>query len=273
MGIFDGIMICSDLDGTLLRNDRTLSEENWEAIRYFQREGGIFTFVTGRPSYHAEALYSMILPNAPIGCFNGGGIYDFTKGSYLYLNELPRSVLELIAYVEQELPHVGILIATPERICGIRSNPISEEIFGRAKNPIRLSDYRSFDQPIAKIVFCEDNMEIMAELIERLQAHPMSDQFDFIRSEKTIFEILPKGVSKGNLLLRLADIYGIDPKKTIAVGDYDNDASMLSAAGLGIAVENASEKAKNAADRITVSNEAHAIAKIICDLDEGRIAL
>lgn len=269
MGVFDGIMICSDLDGTLLRNDRTLSEENREAIRYFQREGGIFTFVTGRPSYHAEALYSMILPNAPIGCFNGGGIYDFTKGSYLYLNELPKSVLELIAYVEQELPHVGILIATPERICGIRSNAVSEVIFGRAKDPIRLSTYQNFDQPIAKIVFCEDNMEIMAELIERLQVHPLSDQFDFIRSEEFLYEILPKNSNKGVVLSKLCEILKLDSSKTVAVGDYNNDVAMIREAALGIAVSNAVPEAKAAADVVTVSNEEHAIARIVADLESG----
>ena len=269
MGRFDGILICTDLDGTLLSSDREISAENLSAIKYFKSEGGFFTFVTGRPSYHAEALYSMILPNAPVGCFNGGGIYDFTKGSYLYLNELPKSVLELIAYVEQELPHVGILIATPERICGIRSNAVSDEIFGRAKNPIWLSDYQSFDQPIAKIVFCEDDMEIMAELIERLQAHPMSDQFDFIRSEEFLYEILPKNANKGVVLSKLCEILKLDSAKTVAVGDYNNDVAMIREAALGIAVSNAVPEAKAVANVVTVSNEEHAIARIIADLESG----
>ena len=73
--------------------------------------------------------------------------------------------------------------------------------------------------------------------------------------------------------MQLAEIYGIDPKRTVAVGDYDNDVSMLLAAGVGIAVENASEAAKRAADMITVSNDESAIARIIGDLDAGRIRL
>ena len=46
MGKFDGILICTDLDGTLLKNDKSVSEENLRAIEYFKREGGRFTFVT-----------------------------------------------------------------------------------------------------------------------------------------------------------------------------------------------------------------------------------
>ena len=76
MGIFDGILLCTDLDGTLLKNDGSISSENLEAIEYFKREGGAFTFVTGRPHYIAHDICEMIKPNVPFGCLNGGGVYD-----------------------------------------------------------------------------------------------------------------------------------------------------------------------------------------------------
>ena len=81
-----------------------------------------------------------------------------------------------------------------------------------------------------------------------------------------LYEILPKGVSKGSALPILAKSLGVDMKNTIAVGDYDNDITMLKAAGVGYAVSNATAAAKAAADKITVSNEEHAIAKIISEL-------
>jgi hydroxymethylpyrimidine pyrophosphatase-like HAD family hydrolase len=88
-----------------------------------------------------------------------------------------------------------------------------------------------------------------------------------------LFEILPKGVDKGLALKKLADYLEVDVKRTIAVGDYDNDVAMLKAAGCGIAVSNASPSAIEAADVITVSNEEHALAKIIYDIESGRLAL
>ena len=77
--------------------------------------------------------------------------------------------------------------------------------------------------------------------------------------------------SKGVAVRKLAEHLGIDERDTVAVGDYDNDAAMLRAAGVGIAVSNASPAAKAAADVITVSNEEHAIAKIIHDIERGEI--
>lgn len=73
------------------------------------------------------------------------------------------------------------------------------------------------------------------------------------------------------MLLRMADMPGIDRKKTIAVGDYENDISMIRSAGVGYAAENACPAAKAAADRITVSNEEHAIAAIVADIESGEL--
>ena len=77
MGKFDGFLICTDLDGTLLRNDKSVSEENRKAIAYFKQEGGLFTFITGRMPYYAAESYEVAQPNAPFGCINGGAIYDY----------------------------------------------------------------------------------------------------------------------------------------------------------------------------------------------------
>ena len=82
---------------------------------------------------------------------------------------------------------------------------------------------------------------------------------------------MPQGVCKGTVIPRLADILGIDMKKTVAVGDYYNDVSMIKAAGVGVAVANAVDEAKAAADYITVSNEESAIAHIIYDIEKGNI--
>ena len=72
MGKFDGILICTDLDGTLYRNDKTISDENKAAIEYFKSEGGLFTFITGRMPDYSEEAYMAASPNVPFGCINGG---------------------------------------------------------------------------------------------------------------------------------------------------------------------------------------------------------
>ena len=70
----------------------------------------------------------------------------------------------------------------------------------------------------------------------------------------------------------LCEYLGIDIRNTVCVGDYTNDVEMIKAAGVGVAVENANEDAKNAADYITVSNENDAIARVIDDIESGKIS-
>ena len=82
MGKFDGILICTDLDGTLYNSDResrTISKENLNAIEYFKSEGGYFTIVTGRMPCFSDEAYNAVKPNCPFGCINGGGLYDHRK--------------------------------------------------------------------------------------------------------------------------------------------------------------------------------------------------
>lgn len=79
MNKFKGLLICTDLDGTLLKDDKSISRENLDAIEYFKSEGGYFTFITGRMPYFMESICSKIHPNAPFGCINGGGLYDYNK--------------------------------------------------------------------------------------------------------------------------------------------------------------------------------------------------
>ena len=69
----------------------------------------------------------------------------------------------------------------------------------------------------------------------------------------------------------LCEYLNIDIKNTAAVGDYTNDVEMIKTAGVGIAVENANEDAKMAADYITVSNDNDAIARVIEDIESGKI--
>lgn len=272
MGQFDGILICTDLDGTLLRNDQSISLENREAIAYFKAEGGVFTFITGRMPFFVQDIYDAVRPNGPFGCVNGGGIYDGSADAYLWTLPIDSAVLDLVDLAYRELPNIGIQIQTFDKVYFAREND-AMAVFRRAIGlPNLTCDHRSFTGPIAKIVMGDLNPEGIRQLQALLQADPRSQAFHLLHSEPTLLEIVPKTSGKGNLLPRLAECVGVEMKKVIAVGDYNNDLGMLKVAGLGIAVANATPEAKAAADHITVSNEDHAVARIIRDLEEGRFA-
>ena len=273
MGKFEGILICTDLDGTLLNSGKEISAGNRAAIEYFKAEGGLFTFVTGRMPSTSVYIYETIQPNAPFGCINGGGLYDYRRQEFLWAAELPREALELVDSVDRELPGIGIQVNTTQAIYFNKYNPAMVRFREVTGLPDIRCHYREVQEPLAKVVFGEDDEETLFALMRLLHEHPKAGRFDFIRSERNLYEILPKGISKGTAVQKLTELLGLDPAKTIAIGDYDNDVAMIRTAGLGCAVANASAAAKEAADYITVSNDEDAIAVLIEALDRGAIIL
>ena len=270
---FEGILICTDLDGTLFCTDKSVSQENLNAIEHFESEGGIFTFVTGRMPFFVGDVIQKARPNAPFGCINGGGLYDHVAQKYLWMRELEREALELVADADRAIEGLGIQINTFDKIYFSRNNAAMERFRAVTGVPNVTCDYFDVTEPIAKVVFGDNDGEKILRLQAFLESHPKAENFSFIRSERTLFEILPKGSNKGAVLPVLTQHMGLDIKKTVAVGDYHNDIAMIKAAGLGIAVANAQPEVKAAADHVTVSNEESAIARIIADLESGALRL
>lgn len=267
---FDGVLICTDLDGTLLRNDKTISDTNIKAIEYFKQNGGLFTFVTGRMPNFVDDIAQQIKPNAPIGCVNGGGLYDYKNKKYLWTSVMPDEVLEMIKCIDNKFPDVGIQTCTFEKSYFSKDN-ITMKKFREVTNAENfICHYAEVKEPIAKIIFGSESDEEIMEIKETLEHHPLADKFDFIRSERTLYEILPKGICKGTSIKKLCENLNIDINQTIALGDYNNDISMFNTAKIGIAVSNACSEALKAADFVTVSNEENAVAKVIYDLKDGK---
>lgn len=272
MGKFDGILFVTDLDGTLLNDDKKISKENKQAIKYFEDEGGLFTFITGRIPFGTRMILEQFVPKIPFGCMNGGGIYDYSEKKLLWCKTLPKSAFEIVEFVDKNFPDMGIELTSAERSFFHRKNVYTEEhrlmeLFDDIK-----CHYSEIKEDIVKIIFIDEASKMPA-LISAIQKHPKFSEFYFVASDPKYYELLPKDSNKGNLLIKMAELLGVDIKRTISVGDNDNDVLMLKTAGVGFAVSNASDKAKQAADFITVSNEEHAIAKIIDDLEKGKFKI
>ncbi len=272
-GKFDGIIICSDLDGTLLNERREVSEQNRAAVEYFMQNGGTFTFNTGRALATAAKQMEILRPNAPVGLINGAGVYDCDKKSFISHTELPKSSLEIAQYVEKNHKQIGIIVSGLEGVYFYSDN-ISLEAYREATRlPFKTRPFDSISEPITKIVFACHIEQKMLELIGTLSQISQIKEVSCVRSAKELYEVLPIGVNKANALRKIVEILGGDIKRVIAVGDFNNDISMIKAAGLGIAVENGCDEIKKEADLITVKNTENAIAKIISDLDAGKIKI
>lgn len=272
MGIFDGILLVSDLDGTLLRNDKSVSKRNSEALDYFMREGGLFTVMTGRMPYALSTVLDKISVNAPVGCGNGLTIFDTEKNECLWKICIDNKVLDAVRFVRDSFSDMGIEIMTHDNVFCVRTNPSIFKHLSDERLELNECDADTYDGEIGKILFAHTS-ECLGPMIKALESSNLLDGFIGVRSDITYYEILPMGAGKGAGLMRLAQILGIPLSKTIAVGDNDNDESMIRMAGVGIAVANASQAAHDAADIVTVSNEEDAIAKIIYDIENGTIKI
>lgn len=270
MGKFDGILLATDLDGTVLRKDKSVSEENLKAIEYFKAQGGRFTVITGRMPYTSDKICEILKPNAPIGCVNGGGVYDIQKKEYVWIAEIDPTAIELAEYARERIEGLGYQVNTPGKIYFCSENEAMKWFRNITGTPFIFRKPSEIQPPMMKVLFGDLEESKLDYLAELLKLHPKAEMFDFIRSEKMLYEILPKGINKGVALMKIAEHLGIDPARTVAVGDYNNDIGMVKAAGLGIAVENAVPELKAVADVITVNHENDALAKIIYAIESGK---
>lgn len=270
MGKFDGILLCTDLDDTLLTTDKQISEENKKAIEYFKNEGGLFTFSTGRVVHGARMMLEHITPNAPMICFNGGGIYDFKHDKLLWSAYLDDGAAEVVEFVDKNFPKAGIEVCTEDIVYISKVNRIVKEHLEFEKLPEEYLDYHKINEKWKKAIFMVEEKEI-PQLKELIQKSEFADKYTFIRSSPYYYELLPKGFDKGAGLMKLAEILKIDPKMTVGMGDNENDVNLIRRAGVGIAVANAVPEAREAADYITVDNNSSAVSAVIHAINDGQI--
>lgn len=272
MGKFDGILMCSDLDDTLLTTDKNISEENKKAIEYFKSEGGLFTFATGRVVHGARMMLKYIKPNAPMVCFNGGAIYDFKHNKLLWSLSLDAEAIEVVEFVDRFFPTAGVEVCTENTVYVAKTNHIVQEHLAWETLPEKYLDYKHITEEWKKVLFMVETDEI-PKLRELIQTSPFAHKYSFIQSSPNYYELLPKGADKGAGLMKLAEILRIDPKKTVGMGDNENDITLVERAGVGIAVANAIDEVRTAADYITVDNNSSAVSAVIHAINDGQIKL
>lgn len=249
MGKFDGVILMSDLDGTLAKNG-IVSENNKKAIEYFKSEGGKFTFATGRYLDFIEKVE--VKPNAPVISENGALIYDFQTKTILNEVFLPDDVIEVLKYVCEDFKPRIISVHTNDANGSFNfNNPTRNDFLTKFKNTYKIV-----------LVFDTENETIKCKN-KLISNYPM---YEFFRSWNTGLEILPKGANKGECLKIIKKI--TKAHTVVAAGDYENDVQMLIAADISYAPENALPEVKALADVVGVHFENDLMIDIINDLDK-----
>lgn len=250
---YKGYLICTDIDGTLVNSKGEISENNIKAIKEFQEHGGLFTVSTGRMPEHV--LGFPFVPNAPVISVNGTVIYDVNTRKTIREFPLDCSYDDVIGYIDSNYSHCikGYEVYTPgdwERFDGLSVSVITEK-FKSSK--------------VYKLLFlffdAKDAVTMNRDLDEKF-----GDRFAFNRSGSIGLEMHKKDTGKGNGVKLLKEEMCPGVHTAVAIGDYENDISMLEFADIGFAVENAPDNVKQVADRIAPSNDNDAISYVINSL-------
>ncbi len=246
MGKFDGILIASDLDGTLIY-DMKVSNENRQAIKYFIEGGGKFTIATGRAPEFVKRLD--IPTNAPLILVNGTVVYDSDKiiKSYTFPPQMIKVVPEVME--KFKLPRVSIFSPMENFV----SDPKPECFLNHTK-------------PINKIVFCLEDSETAVNVREYLK-EKYSPEYVFERSWPQGVEMRSARGGKGECLSFIKEYTGVNT--VIGAGDWENDRSLLERADISYAPTNAHPQILKLADKVLVHHKDHLIKHIIEDIEKG----
>lgn len=255
MGLFDGVLLCSDWDGTLYVESR-LSTRDIEKIKYFQDRGGLFTVCSGRYLPFLEQFFDKIKPNTYVITLNGAIIIHPDTKDVLYEGFLGKEAIQILDKIVLE---VG----------GFSNITVYFENAEHAEK-INLTDYtyrrrELLERSIYKIITVSDDTSSVARAKDYLACGEMFGHIA-VSSWPYSIEILNENNAKGSAIQRLKQ--ALNAWLTVAVGDYENDISMIKAADIGYAVGNAATSVKAVADRVTICAKNGAIARVISDLEE-----
>ncbi len=263
MGKFEGFLICSDIDGTLIDDNFKIPQANLDAIDYFKSEGGLFTLATGRTPQGAHLYIDALKPNAPVVCQNGAGIFDYSAMKYLYTNCVGHESREVIEYVTTKFPGCGVEVVCENAIYFIKENEFTTKHMTDEKFEVVRKNYKQIEENWIKLLIAEEK-EGADDIQKDLENTPFNEKYKLVRSYPTYYEVLEKTANKGNAVKKLSEILKTDKNKTIVIGDNDNDSEMLLAMPNSFAVENASPYAKEcAAYTIKTTNNEGVIAELV----------
>ena len=259
----------TDLDGTLLDNNGIVSDENKAAIKYAVDNGKNVILCSGR-NWRSLKYYEKMLGLDRQGFFgvayNGGAIYVNKEDSkeFLYRKMLDKYIaFDLLIDLKQRLESdMHILVYANEDRLIAEENVLSTEVYARYRklNICFVGDFLKIQTDFGKVLLngpFEKLEKIRIDMIPKYKGRA-----NIFFSAHELLELGPVGVNKGNAIKFLSEYMNIPLDEIIAIGDEANDIEMLKTAGLGLAVANATEPAKQVADIIMEESNAQSAVSV-----------
>ena len=268
MGKFDGVLLVSDFDDTLIGHSLRLSDENRAAIEYFMEEGGRFTIATGRSHLTFAPQVPMVPMNAPVVLSNGAVLFDFCTDQLIYQSTLPERVLEDLYVIIKAFPTIGFELYYGEEMFAFQPNQITRNHAKKVGIPFtECKDPKDAPRPWVKAIF-EQETGLLIEVQHFIQTH-WSEHYEIIFSNHHLLELTAKGSTKGEQVRRLAQLEGIDLAHLYCVGDNQNDLPMLRLANIGFCPSDAAPEVleKDWVQKVSSSDD-HCVRDVVGFLDK-----
>lgn len=259
-------IIVLDIDGTLVNSEKVITPYTLKVLTNLQKVGKKIALASGRPVQgiigHANTLR---LNNfgGYILAYNGGSVIDTRTNEVIYSKYFPNDIISEIC---EELKSTNITVNTYENDKIIMGNAINKysdieaRIIGLETKFVKdFGCYVTFN--VNKLLLAGDPADILK--LEKLFSEKYKGVIGVFRSEEFFLELVPLGIDKAKSIDVLLKKLGLTSEQCIACGDGYNDITMIQYAGLGVAMGNAVDEVKAAADIITATNDQDGVAKII----------
>ncbi|MET7988804.1 HAD family hydrolase [Streptomyces sp. NPDC005281] len=254
-------VVATDLDGTLLRGDLSVSPRTRAALTRVSALGARHLIVTGRPAAGCRRLLEPLGYEGLAVCGQGAQLYDVGRDQLLSSATLDQpTVRELLDYIVELTGPLELAVVT----AGLHGEFLVTHGFAdRVRNGWRLVEHHAdlWTSPIEKVLIrsrCLDD-DRLAALAQRVCA----DRISVTHSGEGMIELLPAGVNKASGLAAAARRLGFTSADTIAFGDMPNDIPMLAWAAHGVAMGNAHAELRRHADEIAPTNEEDGVAAVL----------
>jgi len=274
---YDALVL--DIDGTLVDEQSLIRPRTREAIAQARSQGVIVMLATGRSSWGTRDIVDQLELDAPSIVINGAGLYDRREDRLIEHYALPEAmVTNLIAFAERER-FVSIVSSTSGQYARQPEGPESY-ILSDIRNLHLVQADELPRRDVTRVTLFSLKHDSSASLHHDVRhaagdypayyTHfPLASLVHFRASTAQVVDAQPDCKGKAEALRVLHSRYGIPAERVVAVGDANNDLTILRAAGLGVAMGNATPEAKAAAKRVIGDNDSDALAELIEELFLG----
>jgi Cof subfamily protein (haloacid dehalogenase superfamily) len=247
-------LVVSDVDGTLLTKDKTLTDGARSAVRRLHDAGIPFTIISSRPIIGMRFLIEPLGITLPVGAFNGSSIVD-PEMNPVEQHLIPASVAARSLEVLNEFG-VDSWLFTNEKWLTRNGNGqyVPHEKLAIRSDPTIVKDFAPYLTVACKIVGSSSDPGLL-QRCEAAMQRALGTLATAVRSQSYYLDVTPPGCDKGTFVERMASWLDISSEAVATIGDMQNDLAMFRNSGLSVAMGNATDDIKRLATHVTRSNE------------------